>query len=306
MLLHLTLPLSIAASWAWGTSLIVGMQIAQEKGFIAWLIWATANCLTLVLFGELTRRGFLTRSVFEHRVVKWMALAVQIFCLVVNLNILNEIAIRLGASPMTAYIFATVVGLIFILWMYPHGLSTSIFTDKYQALLTGASLAAIVALGLCSDTPRVTHAESSLSDVMWGCWSACILFSGPIGDIMHYQRADRAGHTKAYAMAGGLFAIYLTLVLMCSFFTFTPWMNMLLLVAVICVTTSTIDSIAVALHEMVNKTVGTIAACLVCVLWGVFADIGIIVLWSNAGVFRVLFALTIIYLAYRAYRLHCK
>ena len=94
MLLHLTLPLSIAASWAWGTSLIVGMQIAQEKGFIAWLIWATANCLTLVLFGELTRRGFLTRSVFEHRVVKWMALAVQIFCLVVNLNILNEIAIR--------------------------------------------------------------------------------------------------------------------------------------------------------------------------------------------------------------------
>ena len=44
---------SSAASWAWGTSLIMGQQIAQQKGLIAWIIWAVCNTLTLALFGWL-------------------------------------------------------------------------------------------------------------------------------------------------------------------------------------------------------------------------------------------------------------
>lgn len=42
--------MSLAASWAWGTSLVVGMQIIQEKGIIPFLIWAVANSLALPLF----------------------------------------------------------------------------------------------------------------------------------------------------------------------------------------------------------------------------------------------------------------
>lgn len=52
---------SAAASWAWGTSLIVGMEIAQTKGRAAWGIWATANAATLAVFGALTRSGLLAR-----------------------------------------------------------------------------------------------------------------------------------------------------------------------------------------------------------------------------------------------------
>lgn len=47
MLKSMYIGTSIAISWAWGTSLILGMQIAQQKGLEAFGIWATANCLTL-------------------------------------------------------------------------------------------------------------------------------------------------------------------------------------------------------------------------------------------------------------------
>lgn len=59
------LGVSVAASWAWGTSLIVGMEIAQQKGLKTWLIWAIANAATLAVFGALTRTGLLARHVFD-------------------------------------------------------------------------------------------------------------------------------------------------------------------------------------------------------------------------------------------------
>lgn len=289
------LPLSIAASWAWGTSLIVGMQIAQQKGLTAWFIWAIANSLTLVLFGALTRSGFLSQRVFDSNIIKWSAIGIQIFCLVIQLNILNTIALQMGASPILAYLFATTIGVIFTVWMYRHGLETSIWTDKWQALITAALLVVILGIGLVSDAKTITHAESTTADVLWGVWSACILFAGPIGDIQHYQRAEVAGKSHAFAVAGFFFAIYMLLVLAMSFFEFNWLMNALLILAVIGVTSSTIDSIAVALHEMVNKKVGTFVALFVCIFWGVFASMGIIELWSKAGVFRVGFALLIIF-----------
>lgn len=288
------LPLSIAASWAWGTSLIVGMQIAQQKGLLAWGIWAGANCLTLVLFGALTRSGFLSRRVFESKWIKWSAIVIQIFSLVIQLNILNKIALQMGAGPGMAYLFATAIGVVFTVLMYRKGLWMSIVYDKYQALLTGAALLAIIGIGWGVGVPTIQHAESSFSDVAWGVCSACILFAGPIGDIQYYQRAEVADGSRAFTVAGGIFAIYMGLVLVMSFFEFNSIMNALLIMAVICVTSSTIDSIAVALHEITNRNVGTAVALFVCSFWGVFASMGIVELWSKAGVFRVGFAISIV------------
>ena len=87
-----------------------------------------------------------------------------------------------------------------------------------------------------------------------------------------------------------------------SYFTFSPVMNIILLLAVLCVTSSTIDSIAVAMHEIANKKVGTCIALFICLFWGVFAKVGIIELWSKAGIYRVGFAIAIISLAVYFYR----
>ncbi len=289
-----TLGASVAASWAWGTSLIVGMEIAQQKGLTAWFIWAIANAATLAVFGELVRRGVLGRQVFDRPFIKWAAILIQIFCLIIQLNIINKVLMQLGAGEVLSYAGATAVGIIFTLWMYKHGLSTSVATDRWQWIIAMAAIVGIISIGLVSGAGHWTYPESTSSDVLWGVWSACILLAGPIGDVQHWQRAEAAGKTRAYAIGAALFAGYMALVLAMSYFKFNDAMNILLLLAVLNITSSTIDSIAVALHEVSNKKIGTLIALFICVFWGVFAKFGIIELWSKAGIYRVAFAIVIL------------
>ena len=293
---------SVAASWAWGTSLIVGMQIAQQKGLGAWCIWAGANTLTLALFGYLTRCGLLGRHVVDRRGIKLMALAIQCLCLVMQMNIIFMVLKDMGMGENVAYLSAVAVGWVFTLAMYRHGLSTSIWTDCWQWGLTMAAIVAIIGMGLWQDVPRLVFPESSSGDILWGVWSACILFSGPIGDVQHWQRAEVSQDGTAFYWGSFFFGLYMLLVLVMAQFQFTTGMNIVLLLAVLCVTSSTIDSIAVAMHEISDKKVGTVVALLICSFWGVFAHIGIIELWSRAGVFRVAFALLILGMAWKEYR----
>ncbi len=294
-----SLGISAAASWAWGTSLIVGMQIAQHKGISAWFIWAGANSLTLVLFGELMRRGLLGRAVFDLAPIKYAALLIQCFCLVIQLNIIFEVLTDLGLAASISYVVTSTIGIIFTLWMYRHGLITSIKTDVVQWLITLLAILGIIAIGGFSGTPYRVFPPSTGDDILWGLWSACILLSGPIGDVQHWQRAEVAGRGRAYLLAGAFFALYMVLILCMAQFKFTMAMNFVLLLAVLCVTTSTIDSIAVALHELGGKKTGTFVALGICLAWGLFVQIGVITLWSYAGIFRVAFAGAILWLAMR-------
>lgn len=300
------LGVSVAASWAWGTSLIVGMEIAQQKGLATWFIWAIANTLTLALFGELARRGVIGRNIFDRPYVKWLALLIQVFCLIIQMNIINKVLIQMGAGPWTAYGTATAVGVIFTVLMYKHGLSTSMLTDKWQWFIAMLAICAIIGVGLYDGVAHTVYPVSTTGDIMWGIWSACILLSGPIGDVQHWQRAEVDKTGRGYLWGSVFFGLYMVMILAMSYFQFNLAMNIILLLAVLCVTSSTIDSIAVAMHEISNKKVGTIFALLICIFWGVFAKIGVIELWSKAGVYRVAFAILILCLGFYAYRKKAK
>lgn len=285
---------SIAISWAWGTSLIIGMQIAQQKGFGAFLTWATANCLTLVFFSILWRKGLIREEVLEKPYVKWLALLIQAFCLIVQLKVIDDVMRSLGASPVLSYGLVTAIGLVFILAMYRKGLDMSILTDNYQGAMTLIALAVGIGTSIYCDVPRYVIPSSENSDLMWGAWSACILMSGIITDIQHWQRAKKNGNGYAFECAAVMFAVYLSLVYTLAHYHLNSVGYICLLIAVLGVTTSTIDSIAVAMHRMHGKTVGTAAACFLCIFWGVFASVGVLTLWSNFGIVRVLLACIIV------------
>lgn len=294
----ISIGISSAASWAWGTSLIIGMQIMQQKGFSAWFIWAISNSLTLALLGFLYSKGLLCRQVFNNKVVKYAAILIQCFCLIIQMNIIYQV---LGDIFQLAhsikYFITSSIGILFTLLMYKKGLFTSILTDIGQFIITIISIIAIITLGIYFNTPLVEITNSSYSDILWSIWSACILFSGPIGDMQHWQRVELNNGIHGYYLGTIFFSLYMLLIGVMSLFQFTPIMNAILLIAVLCVTTSTIDSIAVALHEISNKIIGTIVAICICLLWGIFVEIGVLYLWSYAGIYRVLFAISIILLA---------
>jgi hypothetical protein len=289
---------SIAISWAWGTSLIMGMQIAQTKGTEAFAIWAFANCFTLTFFGILYKTGILTEKILEYRIVKWLLTLIQAFCLVVQLKILNDIcSIPFGSEY--SYFIVSGIGLFFAGIMYWRGLAASIFTDNFQGLITIFAL--LVLLGLCfyEGQEMAVLPSSSVDSLAWACWSACILMSGIISDLQHWQRAKVNGNGYAFEWATVFFAFYLSLVYLLAHYQFSALGSWCLFVAVLGVTTSTIDSIAVAMHKAFGVNLGTMFCFAICLLWGVFIKVGVLDLWSNFGAIRVLLAITMLYLGLR-------
>lgn len=296
MLKSMYLGTSIAISWAWGTSLILGMQIAQQKGLEAFLTWATANCLTLVIFGVLYKRGVLYSLVLDQKIVRIFTNLIQIFCLIIQLKILDE-TLQNFFSPLISYALTLFFSGGLTIWMYRKGLAASIFTDLFQGIGTLIVLAAMFGYCLINYEPVAT-AHSSISDISWGIWSACILLSGIMSDIQHWQRAEVNGKGYAFECAGVFFATYLTLVFFLSKYQFNDLLNFLLLLAVIGVTTSTIDSIAVALHRDFGRKLGTALGLIICLGYQILVDLSVLSLWSYFGVIRVGLALYILYWCY--------
>ena len=160
------LGISICASWAWGTSLIIGMEIAQQKGLYAWCIWAVANVLTLSFFGELTRRGILGRRIFDIKAIKILAIFIQIFCLIIQMNIINKVIIQMGGNQWLAYGVASLTGIIFILLMYKRGLVMSVLTDRWEWALVMIAIPLILIIGLISGVEKTIYPMSSSSDII--------------------------------------------------------------------------------------------------------------------------------------------
>ena len=284
---NITMGLSIAFSWAWASSLVLGQQIAIERGIIPFAIWAIANTLTLGIFGVLFKRGLFTRRIFDNRIFKTFASIIQACCLIINLNIMNQI--------IGNYWITTAIGLFFIALMYRKGLLTSVLTDKWQGIVALATLILIISVGAVSNAPIVAHPINSSGGVLWALWSACILLTSPFGDVQMWQRAQ--ANEKAFWCGSAFFGLYMVLIFVMSYFQFNAAMSALLLIACLAVTTSTIDSITVALHEVANKKVGTAIAAFLCVFWGVFKEIGIVELWSTIGIYRVAFCVSVLAVA---------
>lgn len=285
---------SAAASWAWGTSLIMGQQIALEKGIIAWLIWAACNTLTLALFGLLFRKKTISSSVYNRKEIKIIALIIQLFCLLVQLNFINQQFKLIIGNKAAAYIITAALGCGCTLMVFNKGLPTSIKTDAAQWILAIAAVVSILLVGMFSGAERQSFMPTTSSSISWGIWSGLILFAGPIGDVQHWQRAAEDKSGKAYNIGAVLFGLYMLLILGMAFFKFNRAMDILLLIAVLGVTTSTIDSIAAALHKLGNKTIGTGISLGVCLSFGLYISMGMIDLWSSFGVIRFAFAVGIL------------
>lgn len=100
---ELRLGISAASSWAWGTSLVVGMEVAQTKGLGAWAIWAMTNTAALALFGLLAPRLKVMRA-FDRPVIKAGALLIQLFILVIQMcEFYPELFDKICAREPNAY-----------------------------------------------------------------------------------------------------------------------------------------------------------------------------------------------------------
>lgn len=289
---------SIAISWAWGTSLILGMQIARDKGLGSFLIWAVANCLTLAVFGFLYKKRYIYPEVLNTTIVQLFTAIIQLFCLIIQFKILYEALITF-LDPVYSYVLTAGVTIGLFLWMKAKGLKASIFSDLFQGIITIIALLFMVGYAFHTQIPSPI-VSSSGSDILWGMWSACILLSGIMTDLQHWQRAEVNGKGYAFEWATFFFALYLGLVGTLSLFNFDSILNIALIITVLAVTTSTIDSIAVAMFQSFGHHLGMLLGFFITLFCGVFIyQFNVLSLWSYFGIIRVGLALYILYFCYK-------
>lgn len=283
--------MSLAASWAWGTSLVVGMQTIQEKGIIPFLIWAIANSLALPLFGFIAYRIPNLSKVVNSKIVTFFTTIVMVFCLWIQMNAIYQYLNNLTfITDITSKIISIAIMIFMVITLYKDGLVKSIFIDNPLWFLCYALLFVLLILGFVFRVERYSLVSVvNQKEISWALNSCIILFSGPIMCIQNWQMAEKLkaeNKMKAHYTAGLLFALYMAFVGCLGYFHFNGIMNIILVLVVLCVSLSTADAAIVGLQKIAGKKIGVIIALIAIALWNFVSSMGVMGLWTTMGNMR--------------------
>lgn len=283
--------MSLAASWAWGTSLVVGMQTIQEKGIIPFLIWAIANSLALPLFGFIAYRIPNLSKVVNSKIVTFFTTIVMVFCLWIQMNAIYQYLNNLNfITDIASKIISIAIMIFMVIALYKDGLVKSIFIDNPLWFLCYALLFVLLILGFVFQVERYSLVSVvNQKEISWALNSCIILFSGPIMCIQNWQMAEKLkaeNKMKAHYTAGLLFALYMAFVGCLGYFHFNEIMNIILVLVVLCVSLSTADAAIVGLQKIAGKKIGVIIALIAIALWNFVSSMGVMGLWTTMGNMR--------------------
>lgn len=284
--------MSMAASWAWGTSLIVGMGIVQDRGILPFVIWAIANSLSLPLFGYIAFKIPKLNEIMKTKPIMLFTTAVQCFCLWIQMNAIYEILTKYNiAGDTTSKIVAIAIAVIFLFGLFKNGLMRNVSTDQPIWSICYIAMVVIAIIGFASgngfqNIPLVKSSE----DISWALYTCIVLFSGPLMDIQNWQLARKVyeeKRMKSYYLAGILFAIYMALVFVLAYLQFNRAMDIIMVLAIICVATSTINNAIVGVQEIAGRKVGFAIAGICIASWQIVIPMGVMGLWLTMGTARI-------------------
>lgn len=289
--------ISIAASWAWGVSVIVGIQVFQNKGVEAFTIWAAANALTLAVFGFAAAK--ISKDVRKlpeilpgnlKPVYSGFQYLIQFFSILVNLTAIKTAVSMIGYTNNYSWLFlGTLLVLGVVMWGFPHVIQGNM--AKY-VLWIGLLLTVIFMSG-----HGIIIKHSASADISWGLYGALILFCGPVMDQQMWQRrAAFGGNTKPFILASVFFGIYMLLV--GSVAAVSAGKGMLIATIVFLVAASTLTSAASAIsyfHSNIKSARIAIATVFLIAAICMIFNLSVLQIWVLYGSLRIPFALFAFY-----------
>lgn len=283
--------MSLAASWAWGTSLVVGMELIQTKGYLPFLIWAIANSLAIPLFGFLAYKIPNLKMIIESKIVAIFMIIVSIFCLWIQLNAIYQYLGNLSIfSDIIIKAICILIMIALTLFLYKDGLIKSIFLDNPLWYVCYLILFILLIYGVLSDIElyNIKYLNNK-SEILWALNSCFILFSGPFMSLQNWQMAEKLkmeNKMSSHYIAGLLFSLYMILVAVLAHFKFDGVMNILLVLVVICVAFSTADAAIVGMQKLSGKKIGTLISIVSIIAWLFVIPLGVMGLWTTMGNMR--------------------
>ena len=294
---HLRMGVSLAASWAWGVSVVVGVEIFQGKGLAAFVIWAAGNSLALLLFGALAlkvKTGLTLHDVTGSKFMHGFAFAIQFFSVLANMTALKIAAIILGLPPL---IFTICVCAVVIVYTWRGGLRASIETDLLQFMIWMVLLLVAVLLGDWGSNGGAIS-PSNFADVRWATWGAVTLLAAPFVDQQLWQRrfALKENTLKPFVVGAVCFAAYMVLVGLAAYYNVG---GIVIGLVILMVAMSTLDSafMAVACYGRGSPASSRLLALVVfaAALLFLLFDIGLLELWTFYSSLRLPVAVYVIY-----------
>ena len=301
----LTLGLSMAASWTWAISIIVGMALLQQKGIIPYVMWWGMNVLALPVYGRVIQRFPQIHEMHKHLVIKLVGGVIVAFALLLNLQGLFDAGQLTGWLPETGITWLTVLLSLGIVALIGYGgLRWSLLTDQGQwwVLCIGAFLVLLVTLASPGDQRPVLHLGISADGLRWGLFALVNLFCAPFTDAMQWERANialqRGYGIKPFVIAGSVFGLYLLVVATIGSIALSYVSATLLFVVVLMASTSTIDSSASALQYTFSRWPGIVAGVALVAAWPLLNHLGILSLWAYQGFIIISLTTTLFALAW--------
>ena len=124
--------MSIAATWAGGNSLIIGMTTAKETGIVPFILWAIGNTLAPIVFGLLALRIPKMQKVMDSKVIDVFLTILCMFQIWLQMN--NIQSILSGTqyiSNVAATIIAIGIAIAFVIIFLKNSFPRNVMTDNY-------------------------------------------------------------------------------------------------------------------------------------------------------------------------------
>ncbi len=293
---------SSATSWSWGVSVIFGMLFMQTKGAVPAAAWMAGNILALPALGFFRTYVPLSQRWLDLRAFYFLFLLMEYFAIILNLNGIK--AALGGGIEFATYSFIegnsllTVIillGLFLVWFIHKYGFRGSVLTDNWQY---GIQLGGVIILAVCAFFlgSGVSVEAFKPGGADWALFGFAGVLAGPFLAGQQWERINaipREIAFKVYSMAGLLFGIYMAFVFIAGlYFTKHILLGAILVVIVLAIATSTIDSAISAMQFIVRKfglsyKVGSLLALVSILSWPIVSDLGVVRIWNTMAGWRL-------------------
>lgn len=294
---NFTLGMSIAFSHGTANALIMGTFLMQQRGLFDFICWAIPNTLCMPLFGWIYHKGWLRKEVIISPLVKCGMIVLQCSMLILELKLLQTFMSGFTDDFLWSTLLASIIAGSFILWMLKDGLNLSIFTHLWQGSITLVSFALAIAYCVIQGVPTLEISCSEEIPWTWAFWTSAVYISSMIADLQHWQRADLDESRTAFYWAAMIFGTLMLLIGCIATFDIPTEVRLFLILPLLMLSTSTIDSLAVAMHTCINKYVGTFILMIIVCGWWLLLDNQAIDVWNYHGIVRCVDTIVILTLS---------
>lgn len=290
--------MSVAATWAGGNSLIIGMETAQDMGIIPFVLWAIGNTLAPIVFGLLALRMPKLQKIMESKVIEIFLTILCIFQIWLQMNNIQTILSETQyISNIVSIIIAFVIALAFIILFLKDSFPRNVITDNYGWILVYILIAVLMIVAFIYSGGQINSLPLGQDKVGEGIKSAILLIPGCFAypvfwKMLRYNEKNsdevkKINIERCFVNGGLLFGLYLIFVFALALVKFNPVLDMVKAVLVVLITSSTLSSFLFSLHCYAGKKVGTILSIITIIVWQLFIPLGVLNMWTLMSTIRL-------------------